>query len=80
MTWIPLTQVLEVIDAAKHGKWCWSGNSPCKYVEIRIDMRDRHCLLKDRDGKPISIEELRYQHPGTEQLAGAWAEREESRK
>jgi hypothetical protein len=60
--WIPLAQVLEIIGLAERGDWSWCGNSRCKHIELRIDMRDRHCLVKDRDGNPASLEELRLQH------------------
>ena len=73
MTWAPLAEILEVIEAAKRGDWCWSRNSQCKYIELRIDMRDRHCIVKDRDGKPISIDELKHQYGATP--AGAWSDK-----
>jgi len=41
--------------------WWWSRNSKCKYVSVRIDMRDGNCILSDRNGKRISVEDLKYQ-------------------
>jgi hypothetical protein len=69
--WIPLALVIDVIEAAKRGDWCWSGNSQCKYIDLRIDMRDRGCLLKDRDGNEITIDDLRQQS-GT--VRGCWSD------
>jgi hypothetical protein len=42
--------------------WLWVRNSRCKYVELRIDMRDGGHLLFDRDGARIHFEELKFQH------------------
>jgi len=57
-----------VWEGVKHAlcnpKWRWSRNTKCKYVTIRIDMRDGMCLLMDRDGERISLEELAFQYKG----------------
>jgi hypothetical protein len=42
-------------------KWSWTKNSKCKYINVRIDMRDGMCILEDRDGNQISIEKLEHQ-------------------
>ena len=42
--------------------WIWTKNSRCKYIDIRIDMRDGDFVLFDRSGQRISIEELEKQH------------------
>lgn len=39
-------------------RWCWPRNADCKYVDIRIDMRDGHFILLDRHLKRISVEQL----------------------
>lgn len=41
--------------------WSWSSNSECKYISIRIDMRDGAFILLNRDGQRISFEQLQYQ-------------------
>lgn len=69
--WIPFALVLEVIEEAKRGNWCWSMNSQCKYIDLRIDMRDRGCIVKDRDGNPLTIDQLRYQFGG---VPGCWSD------
>lgn len=43
--------------------WRWVWNMRCKYITLRIDMRDGHCILTDADDKEITIEELEYQNP-----------------
>jgi hypothetical protein len=42
--------------------WSWVLNSRCKYIDIRIDMRDGAFILHDRDMERISIDQLKYQY------------------
>jgi hypothetical protein len=46
----------------KSGDWCWTKNMSCKYIDIRIDMRDGGCLLYDKNGNRISFERLAWQY------------------
>ena len=65
MQWIPLENVIEIVkDASRrvHDGWNWYRNTRCKYINVRIDMRDGHCVIQDRHGTPISLEELKYQY------------------
>jgi hypothetical protein len=59
-------RVVNVIDRARRGygtnKWLWLLNSRCKYITVRFDMADGHCVLFDRDGKEINIAQLEFQH------------------
>jgi len=41
--------------------WQWFKNSECKYIELRIDMRDGGFILKNGEGERISLERLKYQ-------------------
>jgi hypothetical protein len=41
--------------------WCWVKNNRCKYVSLRIDMRDGAFVLLDRHNERITIEELEKQ-------------------
>lgn len=41
--------------------WSWAKNSRCKYVSLRIDMRDGDFVLLDREGNRITIEDLKRQ-------------------
>jgi len=59
--WIPVTSVIKILKSLKTKGWCWSRNSKCKYIEIRIDMRDQNCILKDRDGNFITLKQLEEQ-------------------
>lgn len=43
-------------------KWVWSRNTDCKYVELRVDMRDGGCIICDRHGNRISPEQLQWQY------------------
>lgn len=42
--------------------WHWPMNTRCKYISLRIDMRDGAFVLLDRDGKRITLEQLRWQY------------------
>lgn len=57
--WVPAQEVLDIIT---NEEWCWALNVRCKYVELRIDVRDGKCSIKDRDGNPITLEDVRYQY------------------
>jgi hypothetical protein len=59
--WIPIEDILRVIERAKAGEWEWWRNSNCKYIGIRVDMRDGHCFLTNRDKQPITLAELEHQ-------------------
>jgi hypothetical protein len=61
--WSTLRQVVDVLEKAMKDEWSWSINQECKYVELKIDMRGHSCRIIDRNGKDISVEELKYQVP-----------------
>jgi hypothetical protein len=61
-TWDSLADFVKVWHAQQEGKWAWFANSRCKYVELRIDMRDGGCIIRDREGTRISPAELAYQY------------------
>jgi hypothetical protein len=70
-----LDRVIEVLkDLAEpdpHGKdgseipglryWTWIKNTKCKYVSIRIDMRDGGFVLLDRGGKRVLLKDIEHQ-------------------
>jgi len=60
--WHSLDEVLQVLQAVRAGKWHWFANTRCKYIELRIDMRDLGCILRDREGVRISPATLGRQH------------------
>lgn len=53
--------------------WTWtkSKNWACKYVDLRIDMRDGAFVICNRDGERISFEELKYQYQKKESEDGS---------
>lgn len=59
-----MEDVLPVLEAASKRKWTWYRNDRCKYIEVRIDMRDGSCIIKDRHGNRITPEELARQMGG----------------
>lgn len=59
--WDHVDDALAVIEMARAGKWVWMENSRCKYIDLRIDMRDGGCLIRDAKGNRINPEDLRKQ-------------------
>lgn len=57
---IPAIQ--ETLDKVKKREWSWSRNMSCKYVDIRIDMRDGGAIMYSGGGGRISTDQLRYQY------------------
>ena len=64
-----LQEVVDFIKEVTEGEylkrssgWTWIKNTPCKYVELRIDMRDGGFVITDRDSNRISFEALKYQY------------------
>jgi hypothetical protein len=60
--WDHVDDFLKVYEAMKREEWNWALNSRCKYVELRIDMRDGGCIIRDRDGNRIDPKELEHQY------------------
>lgn len=63
-----LSKIISIIESARITKfirpdkgWIWTRNPRCKYIDLRIDMRDGDFVLLDRSGQRISIEELEKQ-------------------
>lgn len=56
--WVDVDKALAII---RDERWTWALNARCKYITLRIDTRDGHCLIKDRDGKEITLKELSRQ-------------------
>lgn len=59
--WDNINDVMPTIRAARAGKWAWFSNMRCKYIELRIDMRDGGCILRDRDRVRIDPSEFAHQ-------------------
>jgi len=56
--WESVTDVLNII---KDPRWWWSRNSRCKYITLRIDTRDQHCLITNNEGDAITLKDLARQ-------------------
>ena len=65
-TWDSIDDFIAVLEQMRAGKWQWYANSKCKYVELRVDMRDGGCLIKDRNGNRIDPKDLAWQVPNAE--------------
>lgn len=64
------TNLKELFDSilarsTKKVKWSWTKSRgwKCKYIDIRIDMRDGGYILRNDAGKRIDISELEFQEP-----------------
>lgn len=60
--WIPLKDVVGVVKESFDGQWTFTRNNQCKYINVRIDMRDGKCVLMNRFGDLISLKDLQYQY------------------
>ena len=65
--WDHISDVFKVYKLMLQDKWLWCNNPECKYIDVRIDMRDGGCLITTRnspDDKPIRIspEQLAWQY------------------
>jgi len=43
-------------------EWSWAYNTSCKYLDIRVDMRDGGCIVHDDKGVRIGIDALNWQY------------------
>lgn len=59
--WDHIEDFLKVYERSKSGDWKWYANSKCKYVELRVDMRSGHCIIRDRDGNRVDPKDLEHQ-------------------
>lgn len=64
--WEPIQEHLDVIKELVEGAWKWYYNTDCKYVDIRVDMRDGCAIMLDRYGRPIDFDQLRHQYTDEE--------------
>lgn len=65
--WDSVDDVMAVIRRARlpmgdKNRWAWHRNQNCKYIEVRIDMRDGGCIIKNGDGQRISLSQLGWQY------------------
>ena len=58
------SDVLPVLAASCWYQWSWVGNSRQKYtgIEVRVDMRDLGCIIRDRDGNRVLPQLFAFQH------------------
>lgn len=59
--WVPVKDVLAII---RDPRWSWVRNNGCKYIELRIDTRNEHCLIYDRDKNEITLKDISRQLDG----------------
>lgn len=58
-----LEEIVEFIKQStkEDSDWSWARNSNCKYIDLRIDMRDGGFILSAK-GKRISLNQLKWQY------------------
>jgi hypothetical protein len=59
--WDHLDDFLKVYETMKKGEWSWTKNIDCKYIDLRIDMRDGGCIISAK-GERITPEQLAWQY------------------
>jgi hypothetical protein len=59
---VTFEQVREWLAEVEAGRWSWTRNTRCKYVDIKLDTRRGAYAVHDRDDKPITYEQLRWQY------------------
>ena len=57
-----LYPLMQLVISLITGKWSWARNMRCKYINIRIDMRDGGFVLLNRDRERLSTKDLQYQY------------------
>jgi len=67
-TKLTLPDLIRWLVDLEAGRWIWTANSICKYVEVGIDTRSGVYSIKDRDGNPITAEQLIYQYTNAEEI------------
>jgi hypothetical protein len=60
--WHFVDDIVPTLKAARAGEWQWFSNTRCKYIELRIDMRDLGCIIRDREKVRISPATLAFQY------------------
>jgi hypothetical protein len=60
--WDNIDDFLAVLNDMRAGRWRWVLNSKCKYVNLRVDMRDGKCIMSDGEGNRIDPKDLAYQY------------------
>jgi hypothetical protein len=60
--WDHIDDFLKIHELRKQKKWTWAMNTGCKYIELRIDMRDGGCIIMNREGKRINPSQLAWQY------------------
>lgn len=54
--WVPIQDALSILQDPS---FSWLRATHLKHVTIRVDTRDTHCRIFDRDGKVITLEDLK---------------------
>lgn len=63
--WMPpkdfVRNMQRIFACAENEKWQWPKNWDCKYIDIRIDMRDGGHIITNKTGKRCSVESIEHQ-------------------
>lgn len=57
-----LDNLKRIIKCIENKDWHWGRNMDCKYINIRIDMRDGGHIIVNQRGKRCSVESVEYQY------------------
>lgn len=60
--WDSIDDVNKVLQRMKDNDWSWARNYTCKYIDVRIDMRDGGAIIWDNDGNRVGPDALNWQY------------------
>ena len=66
--WDSIEDVVDVIMMSRKREWSWARNHKCKYIDVRIDMRDGGCIIINDKGERIDPKDLRYQYKAKDDI------------
>lgn len=59
--WDCMDDFLAVLGRMRRGEWHWYLSRNCKYVNLRVDMRDGGCIIMNADNERIDPKDLVHQ-------------------
>lgn len=54
------------LSVEDNDEWGWAYNSQCKYMNLKIDMRDGGFIMTNGDGQRIDLPQLEWQYKSVE--------------
>lgn len=58
---IDFNEITSTLKEILSSKWSWRRSNDYKYITVKVDMRDGGCVLENRFGQKITLEDLKHQ-------------------